>query len=693
MMKILGFDIKINNLSKKRPAAAELAPLVPDKRNTKQYIDKIEIYDRIFRSSIDIQKWRNALGQAESFNRYRRTLYKKIYEEIILDAHLTGVMNARINKAIGAPFKIEDEKGIEMPEITKLFQTEWFYDFLLYSMQSIFWGYSLIEFDDIIDDKFSSVELYPRIFVKPEFGVVTDDPWSITGYDYRQEPFATWHVWVGDECDLGLLNKAAPYVIMKRNALGAWAEYAEVFGMPIRWAKSPQIDKQTRAILQNDLQAMGKSTSIVTGLDTELTFIERGNSDSFGVYQEIINICNKEISKLILGQTMTTEDGSSKSQAQVHENVANDVARMDMRMLEFIVNDQLIPKMMRLGFKLKGLHFKFDHSEKISLTEIGQLTLGLVNSGKYFVPEQFIIDKLGIPVEKVELPQMQTQPFGDGGEKKLVSNQAKRTISTSDQVKEIYSGFCCHDIVNEVDNPFTEEEAEELIRKIYAGLITLKDLPKDILKKTLETLLSGVVTGFGGGVSDFELGSPDQKMVKALEENITVFSEAKTLSQVEEMISFLTEDGKVVPFNDFRKKALAVYENYNVNYLKTEYGVAVGQSRNANYWLDIEKNKETLPYLKYQTVGDGRVRPSHRALDGITRRVDDAFWKKYMPMNGWKCRCIVVQLGEAKETDLSNFKAPTDVPEVFLMNPGIEKVVFSYEHPYFKVAKRIKKKK
>jgi len=360
--------------------------------------------------------------------------------------------------------------------------------------------------------------------------------------------------------------------------------------------------------------------------------------------------------------------------------------------MEFLINDQLIPKMINLGFKsLKNLRFRFDHSEKLSLVETAKMVTDLVNTGKYVVEEQFITEKLGIPVTKVEMTQL--QPFGDGGAKKLVNSQTKRIISTSDQVKEIYSGFCCDDIVNEVEDPFTESEAEDLLRKIYQGVVNLKNLPNDILNKTLRVLLKGVVTGFGGGISDFDLGSPDQKMIKALEENIAVFSEAKTLVQVEEMMSLLVEDGKIVPYNEFKKKALAVYENYNVNYLKTEYNVAIGQSRNASYWLDIEKDKETLPYLKYQTVGDGRVRESHKVLDGIVRRVDDAFWKKYMPMNGWRCRCIVVQLNEGVETDLSNFKAPTDVPDVFLMNPGTDKVVFSDEHPYFKVAKQIKKKK
>ena len=138
-------------------------------------------------------------------------------------------MNARKNKVLGNPFKLVDKNGKEVPDATLLFQTQWFFDFQNFALDSIFWGYSLIQLNDIVDDKFSSVELYPRIFVKPKFSIITDDPYAIVGIDYKEEPYASWCVWVGDDCDLGLLNKAAPYVIIKRNGLSAWNEYAWSF--------------------------------------------------------------------------------------------------------------------------------------------------------------------------------------------------------------------------------------------------------------------------------------------------------------------------------------------------------------------------------------------------------------------------------------------------------------------------------
>ena len=97
-----------------------------------------------------------------------------------------------------------------------------------------------------------------------------------------------------------------------------------------------------------------------------------------------------------------------------------------------------------------------------------------------------------------------------------------------------------------------------------------------------------------------------------------------------------------------------------------------------------------MPYLKYQTAGDSRVRPTHAELDNITRDVDDPFWDNYMPPNGWNCRCTAIQISDGTVTDLKGFSKPNDVPDVFMMNVGKDKMIFSKEHPYFQVDKKYK---
>lgn len=78
--------------------------------------------------------------------------------------------------------------------------------------------------------------------------------------------------------------------------------------------------------------------------------------------------------------------------------------------------------------------------------------------------------------------------------------------------------------------------------------------------------------------------------------------------------------------------------------LETIYRNAVQTAYNAGHWRHIEQTKVTRPLLMFDAINDSRVRPSHLALDGVIRPVDDVFWATHSPPLGHRCRCRLVSL-------------------------------------------------
>ncbi|OBY75910.1 phage head morphogenesis protein [Acinetobacter gyllenbergii] len=80
-------------------------------------------------------------------------------------------------------------------------------------------------------------------------------------------------------------------------------------------------------------------------------------------------------------------------------------------------------------------------------------------------------------------------------------------------------------------------------------------------------------------------------------------------------------------------------------------------------WLHQQRNKDKRPYLEYMAINDSRVRPSHLALDGVIRHIDDPFWKTYYPPNGYRCRCTTRALTE-KQAQSKGVTPDEELPNI-----------------------------
>lgn len=177
--------------------------------------------------------------------------------------------------------------------------------------------------------------------------------------------------------------------------------------------------------------------------------------------------------------------------------------------------------------------------------------------------------------------------------------------------------------------------------------------------------------------------APDTEMLHRLTRDVWQFSSAKNYQEMRDLTSLLKDEkGDVRSFSDFKNEASKVSERYNENWMQTEYNTAVASSQNAARWTEFQKDKDVIPNLEYQTVGDGAVRAEHQVLDGIVKHIDDAFWATHYPPNGWGCRCEAVQNWEDSTTPVN--KTPNiEIPKMFRTNLASNNLVFPKGHPYY----------
>ena len=350
----------------------------------------------------DIATWRQAWQMAINVETPRRAFLYDLYSDSLVDGHLTGCIEQRKSKTLGRPFRLLNSEGEEDAEATALLEREWFYDFLSIALDSIFWGHSLIEMGEVIrDDKglrFDSATLIPRKHVVPEYGVLLRDPSDDIpqGIPYRSGDYARWLVEVGKPYDLGLLLRCTPYYISKKNMGAFWDTFGEIFGMPMRIANTSATNKADIANIEKTMNDMGAAFWGVFPDDTKISFQETSRGDAYNVYDKRLERCDKEISKIILSQTMTIDNGSSLSQSEVHLEIFEHICASDAKRIGYIINDRLLPLMVASGFPISGLTFAWDYSDEMTEAEMREQERVILQY--YDVDPEYFVRKYNVPI-------------------------------------------------------------------------------------------------------------------------------------------------------------------------------------------------------------------------------------------------------------------------------------------------------
>lgn len=382
-----------------------------------------------------LKNWADAVESAEQLEPDYSDLLN-LYNNITLDPHVTALTDSILYDITQTPFHIVGANGEVDEDKTKLFQKSWFHDFIRYYLEADYYGYSLIQLikeppqeGDQPSEVYTKAENVDRYHIDlMQQGIKKDPAADEVDFYFNKPPLSDWTVFAKSNIHLGRFNNVAKSFIMKREVEQFWAVYNELFTTPYVYAKTDFNNKKHRNDLINLFTKRKHSGFGIIGLEDELAEIITYSGAGWNSYKSFLEYANKQISKAFLGQTMVFEDGSSRSQAEVHERQKDTFVQARRVAIQFIINEELIPKMVKAGMPI-AIDDSFEWHFAYEITPEQWAKIIQMLAGSFDMDETEISEKIGIDLKTKKQQQLPSSS----------DNNITNYSQIAEQLKKIYN--------------------------------------------------------------------------------------------------------------------------------------------------------------------------------------------------------------------------------------------------------------
>lgn len=253
----------------------------------------------------------------------------------------------------------------------------------------------------------------PRILTDDEPTAGVDPaPFQVIFHRYRARS--------GLETRGGVLRTVALPYLLKNYAWKDWAVFNEVFGMPLRVGKyDVGASKADREALAIALRSLGTDAAAIISTNTQIEFVDGGMKlgGQNIPYHVMIEACNAEMSKAVLGQTLTSDtasggrSGGSLAMAKVHDEVRQDLVMADAEALSRTLKDQLMRPLVgfNFGWDKPVPTFAMLPEQEEDLLNLSEVYLNLDKIG-YPLTEEHISERFGVPLPDADQTLLHQRP-------------------------------------------------------------------------------------------------------------------------------------------------------------------------------------------------------------------------------------------------------------------------------------------
>lgn len=214
----------------------------------------------------------------------------------------------------------------------------------------------------------------------------------------------------GYDTRAGIMRVCAWMYVFKNYALKDWVAFAEVYGMPLRLGKyQPGASAEDKAALLAAVRNLGSDAAGIISAATEIEFIEAASkgTGTLTIYEALATFCDAQVSKAILGQTLTSEAGGrrgegSRALGEVHAEVRQDLIEADARALARTITRQVLRPLTGFTFgwdaPVPTFRFVIERPEDLEATARTYKILSEMSEGQF--SREHLSERFNVPLPK-----------------------------------------------------------------------------------------------------------------------------------------------------------------------------------------------------------------------------------------------------------------------------------------------------
>lgn len=186
-----------------------------------------------------------------------------------------------------------------------------------------------------------------------------------------------------------------------------WARFLDRHGSPFLVGRYDQAADDSRLVLLQAFQLSQKMGGLVVSKETEVEIHKAAVAGTGEAYKAFIDLCNREKSKLVLGETLSTEtqsSGHNAGNAKIQAEKRSDKRQSDARRLAATLRHQLFTQYLRInGFRGRAPLAIWGALSAGETSTTGKLVAGLA-AGRIQVSDaglETLSERLGLPIERI----------------------------------------------------------------------------------------------------------------------------------------------------------------------------------------------------------------------------------------------------------------------------------------------------